>query len=68
MKPQVDPQSAANWSRTYRAAEGLSQRQLAARVRTSPGVIGDLESGRVRSQRVAREILELMPENVEGLV
>lgn len=64
----IDPESAASWSRHYRKCAGLTQRQLAARIRTSPGVIGDLERGIVRSRRVAREIMDLMPDNVEGLV
>lgn len=68
MKSQVDPQSVASWSRTYRAAEGLTQRELARKIRTSPGRIGEIERGIVRSQRVALAVLALMPADVDGLV
>ena len=56
----IDPTKAANWSINYRRFAGINQRQLAALVHTSPGVIGELERGRVRSRRVALLIKELV--------
>lgn len=55
----LDPSAAKLWSQLLRSSKGLSQRDLARMVRTSPGVIGDLERGIVRSQRVAREVVVL---------
>lgn len=59
MNDNIDAQEIAKWSTAYRRDQGLTQRALAAKVRTSPGVIGELERGRVRSARVAREIRAL---------
>lgn len=59
MNADFDPEEIAAACKTYRANQDLSQRQLAVKVQTSPGVIGELERGRVRSRRVAREIRAL---------
>ncbi len=68
MKIEIDPEHAASWSRTYRESEGLSQRQLARRLRTSPGVIGELERGKVRSRRVATALMALTPQNLDDVI
>lgn len=68
MKVEIDAPSAARWCKTYRAKENLTQRQLAIRLKTSPGVIGDLECERIRSRRVALAVIALMPADVSGLV
>lgn len=59
MSDTVDGQAAAAFSKAYRRDQGITQRSLAAKVNTTPGVIGDLEKGRIRSLRVAREIRAL---------
>lgn len=59
MSEPVDAAEVQAWSKAYRRETGLTQRALAARVKTTPGVIGELERGRVRSLRVAREIRAL---------
>ena len=65
---KIDPDSVASWSRRYRVAEGLSQRQLARKLMTSPGVIGEMEQGRIRSSRVATALLALVPDNLNDLI
>jgi ribosome-binding protein aMBF1 (putative translation factor) len=59
MNTDIDAKEVAAWSKAYRRDQGLSQRQLAAKVKTTPGVIGELERERVRSARVAKEIRAL---------
>jgi transcriptional regulator with XRE-family HTH domain len=68
LKVEIDAEHAASWSRTYRASEGLSQRELARRLRTTPGVVGDLERGRVRSRRVATALMALIPQNLDDVI
>jgi transcriptional regulator with XRE-family HTH domain len=60
-KPMIklDPKLVAESSRKYRKKSGLSQRQLAAKILASPGRIGEMERGIVRSQRVAKLVMEL---------
>ena len=60
MNSDIDGADLAAKSRTYRAAHHLTQRELATQLRTSPGLIGELEANfRVRSRRVAMEIQAL---------
>lgn len=53
---------------TYRRAEGLNQRELAALLNTSRGVIGAMERGTIRSMRVAKLALELVVTDVGDVI
>lgn len=55
----VDPVEVQNLSKNYRASVGITQRQLAQKVKTTPGLIGEIEKGVCRSTRVAKEIRAL---------
>lgn len=59
MSEQLEGPEFAAFSKAYRRDQGITQRALAIKVKTTPGVIGDLEKGRIRSFRVAREIRAL---------
>lgn len=43
----------------YRLATGMTQRALAAQLGVSPGLIGEMERGLVRSRPVAQRVLML---------
>lgn len=58
--PIIDHAQIASVMVAYRARAGLSQREFAAILHTSPGTVGDMESGRPRSRRVAAMALKLM--------
>lgn len=60
---KVDPVKVATWSKYLRAADGLTQRALAERVKCKHGVICLMEQGMVRSQAAARRLLALQPQN-----
>lgn len=65
---EIDARSVAGWSKSYRQLAGLTQRQLAAHLGTTRGVIGALERGVIRSRRVALAVLDLTTESVDGLI
>lgn len=68
MKTTIDAESAKIASLSYRAAEKLSQRALAAKLQTTQGVIGALETGKIRSRRVALAIMQLVPTQAESVI
>lgn len=43
----------------YRSARGMTQRDLAAHLGVSPGLVGEMEKGLVRSRPVAARVLAL---------
>lgn len=68
MKIDFDPDQAARSCVNFRTAEGLTQTQMAERLRTTQGVVSALERGVVRSSRVAREALRLIPSDAGAVV
>lgn len=67
-KPKVNAAEVQARMTTYRKAEGLTQRDLAAKLNTTRGVIGAMEKGTIRSLRVAKLALELVVENADGVI
>lgn len=68
MARKIDPETVAMWSRQVREAGGLTQRQLARKLGCKHGVIGAMERGVIRSQRIARAVLMLTPDEPENLI
>jgi transcriptional regulator with XRE-family HTH domain len=67
-KDELNPVEVAARMTTYRKAEGLTQRQLAEMLNTSRGVIGAMELGNIRSRRVAKLALDLVPNGAGDVI
>lgn len=57
---EINPTTLANRFRAYRGANALTQRGLARLASVSPGRIGEMERGIVRSKRAARAVIAVM--------
>jgi DNA-binding XRE family transcriptional regulator len=67
-REKLNPAEVAARMTTYRRAEGLNQRELAALLNTSRGVIGAMEKGTIRSVRVAKLALALVPTSAGDVI
>lgn len=59
LTPKPDGDLIAQILLFYRTKNGLTQRQLAASLGVSPGLVGEMERGKVRSRPAAAKVLAL---------
>ena len=64
MKSAPDPVAVRDKMLAHRRLFSLTQRALAEKLKCSPGLIGEMERGVIRSRRVAWLVLELEAQEI----